>query len=31
MTPVEITAPAVTAAAPAELWELLCDTSRNPE
>jgi uncharacterized protein YndB with AHSA1/START domain len=27
----EITASAVTAAPPAQLWELLCDTSRNPE
>jgi uncharacterized protein YndB with AHSA1/START domain len=31
MTPIEITASAVTAAPPAKLWELLCDTSRNPE
>jgi uncharacterized protein YndB with AHSA1/START domain len=31
MTQIEITASAVTAAAPAKLWELLCDTSRNPE
>jgi uncharacterized protein YndB with AHSA1/START domain len=27
----EITASAVTTAPPAKLWELLCDTSRNPE
>ena len=31
MTQIEITASAVTAAPPAKLWELLCDTSRNPE
>jgi uncharacterized protein YndB with AHSA1/START domain len=31
MAPIEITASAVTAAPPAKLWELLCDTSRNPE
>jgi uncharacterized protein YndB with AHSA1/START domain len=31
MTQIEITASAVTAAPPARLWELLCDTSRNPE
>jgi hypothetical protein len=28
---IEMTASAVTAAPPAKLWELLCDTSRNPE
>ena len=31
MTQIEITASAVTAATPAKLWELVCDTSRNPE
>ena len=31
MTQVEISASAVTAAPPAKLWELLCDTSRNAE
>jgi uncharacterized protein YndB with AHSA1/START domain len=31
MAQIEITASAVTAAPPAKLWELLCDTSRNPE
>ncbi|HYB46860.1 MAG TPA: SRPBCC family protein [Streptosporangiaceae bacterium] len=28
---IEVTASAVTAAPPAQLWELVCDTSRNPE
>ena len=31
MTPIEVTASAVTAAAPAQLWELVCDTSRYPD
>ena len=31
MTPIEITASAVTAATPVKLWELVSDTSRNPE
>jgi uncharacterized protein YndB with AHSA1/START domain len=31
MTQIEVTASAVTAAAPAKLWELVCDTSRYPE
>jgi uncharacterized protein YndB with AHSA1/START domain len=31
MTQIEITASAITAAPPAKLWELVCDTSRNPE
>ena len=31
MTPIEVTASAVTAAAPAQLWELVCDTRRFPE
>jgi uncharacterized protein YndB with AHSA1/START domain len=31
MTQIEVTASAVTAAPPDELWELVCDTSRYPE
>ena len=31
MTRIEVTAAAVTAAPPAKLWELICDTSRFPE
>jgi hypothetical protein len=31
MTQIEVTAAAVTAVPPAELWELVCDTSRYPE
>jgi hypothetical protein len=31
MTQIEVTASAVTAGPPAQLWELLCDTSRFPE
>jgi hypothetical protein len=31
MTQIEVTASAVTAAPPAQLWELVSDTSRNPE
>jgi len=31
MTQIEVTASAVSAAPPAELWKLVSDTSRNPE
>ena len=31
MTPMEVTASTLTAAQPAKLWELVCDTSRYPE
>ena len=31
MTPIEVTASAVTAAPPAQLWELVCDSGRYPE
>jgi uncharacterized protein YndB with AHSA1/START domain len=31
MTQIQVTASTVTAASPAKLWELVCDTSRYPE
>jgi hypothetical protein len=31
MTQIEVTASAVTAVPPAQLWELICDTTRYPE
>jgi uncharacterized protein YndB with AHSA1/START domain len=31
MTQIQVTASTVTSAPPAQLWELVCDTSRNPE
>ena len=31
MTPIEVTASAVTAAPPAQLWELVCDSGRYPD